>query len=177
MHTLLRAQATAVLAQQIVNEEKRIVTFTVGYLLPSRVFFLIPEQWRLNGCVGTKTYTDVTFGNFPQSTFCDVVLPFCISLRPHVWWSKWTASLAFHAASCIYFYKPLSLNFPKQTIIQSIDKWTVGAGWVVFREGSVPLFSSSPGMKQVDGPLRSASAGTPRLHPQSFLQMRTVVSI
>lgn len=53
--------------------------------------------------------------------------------------------------------KLLSLNFPVDTTTQTIDKW---AG----RERERGR-RARPGMKQVDGPLRSASAGTPRLHP------------
>lgn len=89
-------------------------------------------------------------------------------------------SLHFPCTSCSIFFTSLFLVFfakdriikKKKLLISELEE----AGALFQRtERTSPLHLCR--YEQVDGPQRSASAGTPRLHPQSFLQMRTVVSI
>lgn len=76
---------------------------------------------------------------------------------------------------CSYFILAPSYFLHPSFLYFSLKKRSSKVLITGLEEQSAPLLLSR--MKQVDGPLCSASAGTPRLHPQSFLQMHIVVSI
>lgn len=146
----------------VVNDEKLILSpwryfQTIYRVLLLLLFFSLNPRGLIVKvklmCWDYKTYSDLTSGNL-----------LCI-LTKDLQCSDWTA-LLMH----------ITFFFPKETLIQKLLISELDdPGCVVFREEIAPHLSRYESRWM--GPCAQHLLGPPRLHPQSFLQMRTVVSI